>query len=53
MKNLWRKDHLLLDILRKCSAVAMDQALEKECNKVAKGKGVVIGFSKRKGTVDK
>ena len=38
---------------RKCSAVAMDQALEKECNKVAKGKGVVIGFSKQKGTVDK
>ena len=38
---------------RKSSAVPMDQALEKEYNKVAKGKGAVIGFSKQKGTVHK
>ena len=38
---------------RKCSAIPMEQALEKEYNKVAKGKGGVIGFSKQKGTVAK
>ena len=38
---------------RKCSAVPMDQAMEKEYNKVAKRKGGVIGFSKQKGTVPK
>ena len=38
---------------RKCSAVPMDQALEKEYNKVAKWNGWVIGFSKQKGTVAK
>ena len=31
----------------------MDQALEKGYNKVAKGKGGVIGFSKQNGTVAK
>ena len=38
---------------RKCSAVPMDQTLEKKYNKDAKGKGVVIGFSKQKITVAK
>ena len=38
---------------RKCSAIPMDQAMEKEYNKVAKGKGGVIGFLKQKGTVPK
>ena len=38
---------------RKCSAVPIDQALEKEYNKVAKGKGGIIGFTKQKDTVAK
>ena len=38
---------------RKFSAVPLDQALEKEYNKVAKGKGGVIEYSKQKGTVAK
>ena len=33
------------------SAVPVDQALEKECNKPAKGQGGIIGFSRRKEAV--
>ena len=52
MKNLWRKDHFVVRYThRKCSAVPLDQALEKEYNKVSKGKGGVIEFLKEKGTV--
>ena len=36
----------------KCgSSVPMDQALEKEYNKLAKGQGGIIGFSRRKEAV--
>ena len=36
----------------KCgSTVPMDQALEKEYNKPAKGQGGIIGFSRRKEAV--
>ena len=35
------------------SFAPMDQALEKEYNAVAKGKGRVTGFLKQKGTVTK
>ena len=38
---------------RKCSAVPMDQALEKEYNKVAKGKSGENEFPKQKGTATK
>ena len=38
---------------RKCSAVPIDQVLEKEYNKVVKGKSGVIGFTKQKDTVAK
>ena len=34
-----------------CSAVQMDQALEKEYNKIAKGQGGIIGFTNRKKAV--
>ena len=45
-----KRSFLFTHTHRKRSAVPMDQALEKEYNKVAKGKWGVIGFSKQKGT---
>ena len=41
------------EFMERGSFVPMDQALEKEYNTVAKGKGGVIGFLKQKGTVTK
>ena len=38
---------------RKCSAIPVDQALEKEYNKTAKGKGGIIGFTREKEVVAK
>ena len=38
---------------RKCSAIPVDQALEKEYNKNAKGKGGIIGFTREKEVVAK
>ena len=38
---------------RKCSAIPVDQALEKEYNKNAKGKGSIIGFTREKEVVAK
>ena len=38
---------------RKCSAIPVDQALEKKYNKNAKGKGGIIGFTREKEVVAK
>ena len=38
---------------RKCSAIPIDQALEKEYNKNAKRKGGIIGFTREKEVVAK
>ena len=38
---------------QKCSAIPVDQTLEKEYNKNAKGKGGIIGFTREKKAVAK
>ena len=44
-------DFVVHHTTRKGSAVPMDQALEKACNKVAKSQSGIIGFSQRKQAV--
>ena len=39
--------------MRKCSAIPVDLALEKEYNKNGKGKGGIIGFTREKEVVAK
>ena len=47
LKDLWKTISQLNRVNEKCSAIPVDQALEKKYNKNAKGKGGIIGFRRK------
>ena len=50
-QSFLNRDFVVRQFSRKCSAVPMDQALEKAYNKPAKSSAGIIGFTRRKETV--